>query len=358
MTDIRCRTIADSVGDRSPRLWTVETRSPAMVHQEVLRHRRIITEEGLSVLGLGWEPDFSYSVSSTRAVPFEKMLAECRDPALRAAPIHWGSARKGMVPGDELDDVDPCVWWPEVVSGLGLDVVVDGDWITKRECAKRIWALHAEFSANAAETLVRHTDPHKSIANRLMSQHLHYNVLMTGTGPGWLNFFGLRLDGAADPIVRVLAEALWREWNEHLPRSFRPGEWHLPYADDGRSSEEVEEWRRRVHADPAMGSDDVLRTLQCMSVARCAHLSYSSFETGERMTVEQCVNLYRRLVGSVPIHASPTEHQATPDRLVSNGPAPYFWEHNERAGNLGPGWCQLRKMLPDEAVAPLPGAYR
>lgn len=34
------------------------------------------------------------------------------------------------------------------------------------------------------------------------------------------------------------------------------------------------------------------------------------------------------------------------------------WMYPEQAGNLGPGWRQYRKMLPGEAVAPLPEAYR
>lgn len=34
------------------------------------------------------------------------------------------------------------------------------------------------------------------------------------------------------------------------------------------------------------------------------------------------------------------------------------WKYGEQAGNLGPGWRQFRKMLPNESVAPLPESYR
>lgn len=372
MTDIIAKTIAYSEASPAPWLWTVETRSPCMTHQEILRHRRIITEEGLSVLGLGWEPDFSYSVSSTRAVPFRKMLEECRNPKLAAAPIHWGRAQGGMVPGEEIDDIEKCIDWAKVLDQLGLNAWIGrSEWITRREAAKRIWSWHGKVSARMAEVMVEVADPHKSIPNRMMQPHLHYNVLMTGTEPGWMNFMGLRLDGAADPIVRALAEQCWRELNESQPKKLTPGVWHLPYADDDQSMEEARAFSGYSYAPggaymPAMDTDMMLNTLQKMSVARCAHLSYTSFETGERMSVEKCLDLHRRLVGGVPIHASPAEHQATPDRPnVFKGPEigaapiePIQWANDDLAGNLGPGWIQLRKLLPNEAVAPLPEAYR
>lgn len=91
------------------------------------------------MLDLGWDPDFSYSVSSTRAVPFVKLLEECRNPALAAAPVHWGRAAKGMVPTvEEIDDTIKDIYWPEVYARFGFDYVVSAEWITRREAAKRI----------------------------------------------------------------------------------------------------------------------------------------------------------------------------------------------------------------------------
>lgn len=366
MTDIKARTISDYIATvPAPRLFTVETRAPCMSHQEILRHRRLITEEGLSVLGLGWEPDFSYSVSSTRAVPFPKTLEECRNPKLSAKPVHWGRARKGMVPGDEIDDIEQCVDWNEILVRLGEDYDPHTpEWVTRREAAKRIWDLHGATSALMAEVMVDVADPHKSIPNRMMAPHLHYNVLMTGTEPGWLNAMGLRLDKAADPLVRALFEQIWIQWNGSTPRVLKLGEWALPYADDDRSYEEAE---GAFRSDRHFLDESRLSIRQKMSVARCAHLSYTSFETGERMTVVQCINLYERLVCGIPIHASPAEHQATPDtqhhwsnsilQQVPEG-ALRTWQHEHLAGNLGSGWIQLRKLLPNEAIAPIPEVYR
>ncbi len=373
MTDIRAKVIADSTAAHSPRLFTVETRAPTMIHQEVLRHRRLITEEGLSVLGLGWEPDFAYSVSSTRAVPFAKLLQEARDPALRAAPVHWGSAARGMVPGEEIDDTEKCIDWSKILDQTGLKAwSIRSEMVTKRECCRRLWDLNAQSASRLAELMVEYCDPHKSIPNRMIAPYVHYNVLMTGTEPGWLNFFGLRLDGAADPIVRALAEAIWREWNESKPRTLKPGEWHLPYADDEQSIDEAS------GPEFQLSGLELLPILQKMSVARCAHLSYTSFETGNRMTVEQCLSLYDRLLKS--LHVSPMEHQASPDEAIDhrieieipkddlqrqsdreNRFIPISWTcrfaHPEQSGVLGPGWRQMRMIL-GESIAPLPEAYR
>lgn len=370
MTDIKARKISDCVATvPSPRLFTVETRAPARYHVEVLRHRRLICEEGLSVTGLGWDPDFSYSVSSTRAVPFAKLVQEAMNPELRAAPILWGKNQRGMTPGDEIDDLELCIFWPTVMANIGIVGVTQSEWITRRECARRIWDLVAKLTARAATEMVELCDVHKSIPNWMISPYTHYNVLMTGTEPGWLNAMGLRLDGAADPIVRALFEQIWIEWNESIPRVLKPGEWALPYADDNQSLEEAQEEHHNQFKNASHPrNDSLLRILQEMSVARCAHLSYTTFETGERMTVKQCFNVYQRLVGSIPIHASPSEHQGTPDYwrpettsyIVPLGPQkhPARWDQPHLAGNLGPGWIQLRKLLPNEAIAPIPEKYR
>jgi replicative DNA helicase Mcm len=74
-------------------------------------------------------------------------------------------------------------------------------------------------------------------------------------------------------------------------------------------------------------------------------------------------------------NSSPAEHQATPDFWINNpliitimgennlSPesawnSDRIWCNHSKSGNLGPGWVQYRKLLPNEAVAPLPKAYR
>ncbi len=227
-----------------------------------------------------------------------------------------------------------------------------------KEYAQAKWKQAALNAANIAEHLAA-LGAHKSIVNRLLEPFLHVNVLTTGTTASWMNFFGLRLDRAAQPEMRVLAEAMWKVWNESKSWRLEPGQWHLPFVD---SSTESQVWRYANDHDicDIEAQDLMIR----ISVARCARLSYLSFYTGRRSTIEEDLQLYDRLVGSSPIHASPAEHQATPDQWYDypSGKDEHDgftgWEHSEQAGNLGPGWLQFRKTLPNEAVAPLPEAYR
>jgi hypothetical protein len=82
------------------------------------------------------------------------------------------------------------------------------------------------------------------------------------------------------------------------------------------------------------------------SVARCARVSYLNHE-GKKSTIEEDLQLYNRLLGGVPIHASPAEHQAQALARWDEGinrPTAF-----QRSGNLQ-GWYQYRKTLENENV--------
>ena len=115
----------------------------------------------------------------------------------------------------------------------------------------------------------------------------------------------------------------------------RPGEWHLPYVtDDDRTVVAI------CYGQPQSWCQDALTRI---SVARCARVSYLTHE-GKGPRIEDDLALYDRLVGSMPLHASPAEHVATPD-VRSTG----FWEKPYLHGNLM-GWVQHRKTLLQECV--------
>jgi thymidylate synthase ThyX len=313
---ISASVVCDSTGEHSPRLTTFLTRYPKFVHAEHCRHRT-----------------HSFCVSSSRAIPLSKTLEEVWNPELRAYPVKWGAEQKGMSPGDEVE-------------------------LINIERARVCWELSATRAIECAEHMAQ-LGVHKSICNRILDPFLHVNVLVTSCEPGLLNFFGLRLDKAADPTIRALAEAMWTAWNESTPKKLEPGEWHLPFID-GQTLQEITEFetnQRAVNRDILDRSVNGLAAR--VSVARCARLSYTSFETGKRSTIEEDLALYDRLITARPIHASPAEHQATPDKwdfFRYDDLAPEEWEHPELHGNL-PGWCQYRKTLSGEAVAPLPEGY-
>lgn len=334
---IEAKVICDSIGKHSPRLTTFLTRYQKFIHSEHCRHRAI-----------------SLCVSSSRAVPVSKNLEEVRSDELRASPVYWGSEQKGMQSGVELSDEELRLY--EFVT-VGDELI--GKAKTPKEYVKLLWKRAALDAVNTAE-LLSDAGVHKSIVNRLLEPFLHVNVLVTCVEPGLLNFFGLRLDRAAQPEIRVLAEAMWSAWNESRPEVLRSGQWHLPFIDN-ETRNEIMLYNRYLGRDNSEEFDEagIILVSKEVSTARCARLSYTSFETGRRSTIEEDLKLFERLLGSSPIHASPAEHQATPNEWYDDlmtGKMRLGWSHPELHGNLS-GWIQHRKTIPNESIAPLPAEY-
>lgn len=299
---ISAEVICDSISPAGIRLTTFKLRYPKFIHGEFMTHRVI-----------------SRNASSSRAVPTAKLIEEVREDSLRVNPIFWGKNQKGMQASEELDNTEKVFVNPYMPYGEKLTALV---------CAKVTWEYAAQTAADLAQELLE-VGTHKQIVNRLLEPFSHINVVATATE--WDNFFGLRLHKDAQPEMRALAIAMWEARKASTPKLLKPGEWHLPFVD----------------------FDPYEIPIDCsikVSVARCARVSYESFETGKRSTVEEDLALCARLIWAQPLHASPTEHQAMPDASLDAPFFPYQW------GNFV-GWRQYRKMLPGEAKAPLPEGY-
>lgn len=297
---ISANVIADSVNPQGNRLTTFELRYPKFIHGEFMTHRV-----------------FSRNASSSRAIPTERLLAEVRSDIERAGPVFWGKNQKGMQAAEEL-------------TGDDLKHVKD------------YWNVAAQSAAFTAEQMLL-AGCHKQIVNRVLEPFIHINVVCTATE--YDNFFGLRLHTDAQPEARALAVAMWNARKASTPHQLNHGDWHLPYVSSENSAN-GSFWSERT---------DDIKTMVRVSVARCARVSYRSFETGVESDIKEDLHLYERLVGAQPLHASPAEHQATPDvQLGLNGM--YEWQHKDEWGNFI-GWQQYRKMLPNEDCAPLPEGY-
>ena len=81
----------------------------------------------------------------------------------------------------------------------------------------------------------------------------------------------------------------------------------------------------------ALGNDNTTGRLMEISAARCARVSYFTHDK-QIPEIEKDLKLFNDLVGSVPIHASPTEHQA--EALDSE-------EFNKNFR----GWSQFRNIV-------------
>lgn len=316
---IGARVICDSVSPQGKRLTTFELRYPKFIHSEFMTHRVI-----------------SRNASSSRAIPTSKLLEEVRGQHTMAKPVEWGLNRPGMQ-AHELN-LNPVVLHKDPFGNFLKHPLKLGN-------AEIAWEVAALNAAQVAEAMAE-AGYHKQVVNRLLEPFSHINVVATATE--WDNFFGLRLHKDAQPEMRKLAVTMWGELKASVPKSLYPGQWHLPYIDEGDHNLALEAC---VHMD--MKPLDILIRV---SVARCARVSYRSFETGRRSTVIEDLRLYDRLVGGTPIHASPAEHPATPDSLITDASPRAIWEYPEHHGNFI-GWRQYRKMLPGEACAPLPAGY-
>lgn len=251
---------------------------------------------------------FSRNARSSRAVPSKTLLAE------DMFVPHFMQNMPGMQAKEEMEEED-------------------------RKAAEGVWRRMAEVCQEGV-AMLHHLGVHKQWANRPLEWFGYIDVLITSTD--WVNFFHLRDHGDAQPEIRELARAMITAMNESHPDNLYPGDWHLPYVTD----EEL--YRHDTN------------TCKKLSVARCARISYKPFD-GDA-SLEKELERYEKLVGSQPLHASPAEHQATPDTQVRI-PArmfwtssQYAWKHPHEHGNFR-GWRQHRKMLANEAVVDAEGLH-
>lgn len=281
--------------DTGCRVTTMKLRYPKFVHGEFMTHRV-----------------FSRNASSSRAIPVKKMIEEARSDELRAAPIFWGANRPGMVAVEEL-------------TGDGLS------------SAKDQWREAAHDAAERAEMMAA-LSMHKQVVNRILEPFLHINVIVTATE--WANFFALRLAPDAQPEMHELARHMFEAYKASTPTPLAFNQWHLPF---------VRNVDGEVFKDPSHFTD-----LIAISVARCARVSYESFETGRISSINEDLELAARLRSSG--HMSPFEHQCTPDGVFLDDFGPPVFKQPHLHGNLT-GFIQYRKMIADEAVAKMPEGY-
>lgn len=142
------------------------------------------------------------------------------------------------------------------------------------------------------------------------------------------NFFDLRAHEDAQPEIQALAYDMLHALKNSEPTLLRSGEWHLPYVTQ-------DERHDGYFADKS----ELLRKI---SAARCCRVSYLKHD-GTAASIEDDLGLCEKLAGARPIHASPFEHQATPDKKVWVADE-QEWNSPQLHGNFV-GWIQHRKLI-------------
>lgn len=297
MSNITATIIADSISSVSgQRLITYELEYPRFIHSEFMTHKML-----------------SKNSASSRAIPIKAMHEHIR--AVPQYPSKWGKNNPGMQSKELMNAL-------ERMAAIGI-------WDAARETAISHSTVLADLGA------------HKQIANRLTEPFMQMKVIATGTE--WANFFHLRDHPDADPTIHDLAIKMRIARDNGEPESLSPGEWHLPYIETTRY-ETGGDLHYLINGKPVS-----LEVARKVSASCCAQVSYRKNDE----SIEKAEMIFDKLINSVPVHASPVEHQATPidytPRVLKEWPTGVT--HMDRQLNLWSAnfrdWIQFRQLIPN-----------
>lgn len=306
---IKATIIADSINEAGNRITTFELEYPRIVHSELMTHRL-----------------FTRNAASSRAIPIMKKLKMVWDnPAM---PVHWGKNQSGMQAAVELTGV-------------------------RRWIGQHGWTLASKVACASAYVLYK-AGVHKQITNRIVEPFERFKVVVSATE--YDNWFWLRDHPDAQPEIQELARVMRAAMEDSDPVFLRVEDWHLPYVmtevgNDGVVRYFIE--KLDVEGEHVLLEELDVETAKKVSASCCAQVSYRSLNTG----VGIAMSIFKKLVESEPVHASPFEHQATPMLIggidvqtgrVQEGVTHFDVNGNVWSGNFK-GWIQHRQLIPDNA---------
>lgn len=291
-TEISAEVIADSVSPDGVRLTTMLVTYNRFILAEVDTHRK-----------------FSRNTSSSRAIPFTKMLERAtHDPA---PFVKYASEQPGMSGGTDLEGYD-------LEDALEVLTQIQDDTIR-----------------NLSAYIERHPDPstrlHKSILNRALEWFGWTTTVISSTE--WDNFFAQRCHPAAQPEFQALAFKMRDALDASVPEMLGWRGWHMPFIGGDRGHGRPEDLELNMSHRLAV------------STARCARTSYLTHD-GE-FSHEADLRLFKDTLLQFG-HFSPLEHPAVclpPHDAVGRTP--------KHLGNFDAPWHQLRHLMgPDGEIRP------
>lgn len=303
MKKIKAEIVADSVNSKGQRLTSYLLTFPRFILPELLTHRV-----------------FSRNSASSRAIPFKTMLEQVENDPF--TPIAWQKDHKGMQGSDYLSEKMSS----NAASNWG-------------KMSKETVRMAKSVYENYFNTEDSHVT--KQLCNRLLEPFMWHTVLVTATE--YENFFELRCPkyglyaenipmefkskkdfndftvkvgdepfvltdlgwqcinkSQAEIHIQALAESMWDEMKASSPKQLKNGEYHLPFSDNF----DMDQINRLIES----GLVEDFETAQAyISVARCARLSYMTFDN-QKVDHLSDITLFNRLRMSK--HLSPFEHIA------------------------------------------------
>lgn len=295
---ITAKIIQDSISYSGTRIITMELEYPRFIHAEFMTHRML-----------------SKNSASSRAIPVDTMISFI--DANPAMPEYWGKNQPGMSAKEELDGV-------------------------LKSLAAALWTQASKAAISFAR-LLNTIGVHKQLTNRVIEPWQTIKVVCTATE--WENFFWLRNHSDAQPEIKVLAECMLEAMTTSEPFFLHHNEWHVPYVSRLRNKDTG----KLLYV--VSGEEIEVETAKIISASSCAQVSYRKSDTSQ----EKAEVIFGRLIHSVPVHASPVEHQATPIEFpnVQLKNAEYGVTHKCVNGYLWSGnfkdWIQFRKLISNES---------
>lgn len=396
---IKAEIVADSLSPQGNRLISVLATFPRIILAEAKTHRILskldedegIIEQQISI-GVNDTPELSKNTSSSRAIPFNKMLKEViENPFI---PIAWQKNHSGMQ-GTEYHLEEEKFGVYEFVNKLetilkSMKDVNSKEYIKLEKSIKekcelinlllsdhfgeeltlKEWWLYARDKAVEAASIMYIFDVSKQLCNRLLEPFMWTTMLITGTlEGGWDNFFELRcpqyeykfgeevlyfksekklaeiksihkplslLDklrinkGQAEIHMMDLAEKIYDAVNESTPNPLEAGEWHIPFKDKIKipMGDLVKRWRDEGFTSSVPSMEYMDEQFVKVSTAMSARTSYTVVGDELEVDYEKMIALHDRLIAQNPPHSSPMEHCA---RAMTN----HEYNHNVKGKSQG-----------------------
>ena len=289
------------------KITTLVLEYPRAIHSQLLTHRV-----------------FSKNSSSSRAVPAKKAIKQIQD---NPAQYIWTENQKGMQ-GPVITDLD------------------------KLAAIEKLWALSMTTQIKLVEKL---TDPdglnvHKQNACRLLEPYQNIRVCLTSTE--WDNWDWLRMDEEAQGEIADLANLIYEARNLATKLGQYPllqvGEYHVPFVDRYQYVDGMRYYDNK-------GNQLTLEEAINISMSCAAQTSYRNLDA----SLTKAEDMYSKLFDTRKVHASPSEHQATPIGKIKNPFDVEKWPegvtHVDRYGQCWSGnfrgFIQNRQLIPNHDAA-------
>ena len=241
------------------------------------------------------------NTSSSRAIPVNTINNNImQSPSM---PVRFGAKNKGMQDNGK--------------HSAKVNIrMSNGEYV--EVSPETAWSIAAKKAIEDSEAF-NNADYAKQICNRLTEPFQRVKMVISGTE--WNNFFWLRHHHMADPTMEALAKCAKQALEASTPTILQPGEWHVPYYNDGVWKHCTKPLKRYAPMLVEGGFIEVevdsfghsLQQALDISASCCAQASYRKLEDTLEKAAKVVANL--NLHGEQPddpVHASPLEHQASP----------------------------------------------